>query len=90
MKYLARIVNKAAEGESEHPVLQIPSAKTFEFSQIKWVREKFDIIKPANLTDADLNQDVIQYILNTMNQQCEITFDENDNVTIFYFYDTVA
>ena len=41
MKYLARIVNKAGEGESEHPVLQIPSAKIFEFSQIKWIREKF-------------------------------------------------
>lgn len=90
MKYLARIVNKAAEGETEHPVLQIPSAKTFEFSQIKWVREKFDIIKPVNLNDADLNQPVIQHVLNVMNQQCEITFDTNDNVTIFYFYDTVA
>jgi len=87
MKYLARIVNRATEGEAEHPALQIESAKTFEFSQIKWVRERFDLIKPVNLVDKDLNQEVIQHILNNMNHQCEITYDSNDNVTIFYFYD---
>lgn len=88
MKYLARIVNFAPEGEPEHPVLQlVESSKVFEFSQIKWIRENAFTIKAVNLVDKDLNQEPIQHVLGQMNHQCEVMIDANNIVTLLYFYD---
>jgi hypothetical protein len=71
--HTARLVNKAFVGQPQHPVLQIESNKTFEFSQI--VGESID--------DRDLSHPTIQRIL-TQGHWVNITFDENDNVTLHF------
>ncbi len=70
---IARIVNKAFAGMPEHPVLQIDSNKTFEFSKI--IGE--------SITDKDISHPTIQKILNR-GHWIEITFDENDNITLHF------
>ena len=80
----ARIVNKGLEGEPQYIVLQmIDTLKMFEFSQIKHVEEA-GVIRDVTLIDDTLNQPEIQHILNELNHTVEITFDENDNVTLHF------
>ena len=80
----ARIVNKGLVGEPENVVLQmIDTLKIFEFSQIKYV-EQGGVIRDVTLIDDTLNQPEIQHILNELNHTVEITFDENDNVTLHF------
>ena len=80
----ARIVNKGLAGEPENVVLQmIDTLKIFEFSQIKYV-EQGGVIRDVTLIDDTLNQPEIQHILNELNHTVEITFDENDNVTLHF------
>ena len=80
----ARIVNKGLEGEPQYIVLQmIDTLKMFEFSQIKHVEEA-GVIRDVTLIDDTLNQPEIQHILNELNHTVEITFDENDNVTLYF------
>jgi hypothetical protein len=80
----ARIVNKGLVGEPENVVLQmIDTLKIFEFSQIKHV-EQGGVIRDVTLIDDTLNQPEIQHILNELNHTVEITFDENDNVTLHF------
>ena len=71
--YLAKIVNRGLVGESEHICLQIESNKIFEFSQILG----------ESINDNDLSHPIIQAILNN-GHQVNITFDENDNVTLHF------
>ena len=71
--YLAKIVNRGLVGEPEHICLQVESNKIFEFSQILG----------ESINDNDLSHPVIQAILNN-GHQVNITFDENDNVTLYF------
>jgi len=80
---LARIVNAAIEGESENAVLQIlETNQSFNFSQIKLINEG-ENVREASIADADLSNSDIQTILNN-GHTVNITFDENDNVTLFF------
>ncbi len=83
-KQLAKIVNKGLAGEPENVVLQvIDTLKIFEFSQIKHVDEG-GIVRDVTLIDDTLNQPEIQHILHNMGHDVNITFDENDNVTLYF------
>jgi len=83
-KQLAKIVNKGLAGEPENIVLQvIDTLKIIEFSQIKHVDEA-GVIRDVTLIDDTLDQPEIQHILRNMGHDVEITFDENDNVTIYF------
>ena len=70
---LARIVNKGMLGEIEHAVLQIESNKMFEFSKIT----------NEGISNADISHPTIKRIL-ANGQVVNITFDENDNVTLYF------
>jgi hypothetical protein len=83
-KYSAQIVNTGGFGELEHPAIQtIESLKTFQFSQIKFVNEN-DETREVNLIDKELGQPDIQHILNNLGHKVDISFDENDNVTLHF------
>jgi len=83
-KQSSRIVNKGLAGEPQHLVIQVTDTlKIFEFSQIKHVNES-DVIRDITLVDDELNQPEILHILNAMGQTVDITFDENEKVTIYF------
>ena len=83
-KQLAKIVNKGMAGEPENVVLQvIDTLKIIQFSQIKHVDEG-GVIGDITLIDNTLDQFEIQHILNNMGHAVEISFDENDNVTLYF------
>jgi hypothetical protein len=83
-KQLSKIVNKGLAGEPQHIVLQvIDTLKIAEFSQIKRVDEA-GVIRDATLIDNEFNQAEVQHILNNMGHVVDITFDENDNVTLYF------
>ena len=83
-KQSSRIVNKGLAGEPQHIVLQVvETLKIFEFSQIKHVNES-DVIRDITLVDDELNQPEILHILNNMGHVVDITFDEAENVTIYF------
>jgi hypothetical protein len=83
-KQLAKIVNRGLAGEPEDIVLQvIDTAKIFEFSKIKHVDEA-GTVRDVTLIDDNLNQPEIQHILHNMGHDVDITFDENDEVTIYF------
>ena len=83
-KQLAKIVNKGLAGEPENIVLQvIDTLKIIEFSQIKHVDEA-GVIRDVTLIDDTLDQPEIQHILHNMGHYVEITFDENDDVTLYF------
>jgi hypothetical protein len=80
---LARLANKGLAGEPENIVLQvIDTLKIVNFSQIKNVIENGET-KEVSLIDNNLNQSEIQHVLNT-DHVVNITFDENDNVTLHF------
>jgi hypothetical protein len=82
-KQLAKIVNRGFAGEPENVVLQvIDTFKIFEFSQIKHV-EEVGSVSDITLIDDTLDQVAIQRILNN-GHEVNITFDENDNVTLHF------
>ena len=77
----AQIVNKGLAGEPEHICLQaIDTLKIFEFSQIKSTIDG-QIVTEEDLNDNDMSSFPIQRILNN-GHKVQITFDENDNVTL--------
>jgi len=83
-KQSSRIVNKGLAGEPQHLVIQVTDTlKIFEFSQIKHVDEA-GVIRDVTLIDDTLDQPEILHILNAMGQTVDITFDENENVTIYF------
>ena len=83
-KQLAKIVNRALAGEPQNVVLQVTDTlKIFEFSQIKHVDEA-GVIRDVTLIDDTLDQTEIQHILQNMGHSVEITFDETDNVTLYF------
>jgi len=81
---LARIVNIGLAGEPHHIALQvIDTLKIFKFSQFKYVNEGGET-REVSLIDNNLDQPEIQIILNNGTHRVEITFDENDNVTLHF------
>jgi hypothetical protein len=83
-KQLAKIVNRGLAGEPQNVVLQvIDTLKIFEFSQIKHVDED-GVIRDVSLIDDTLDQPEIQHVLRNMGHDVNITFDENDNVTLYF------
>jgi hypothetical protein len=83
-KQLAKIVNRALVGEPQNVVLQvIDTLKIFEFSQIKHIDEA-GVIRDVTLIDDTLDQTEIKHILQNMGHCVEITFDETDNVTLYF------
>ena len=71
---LAQIVNIGLAGEPEHAVLQnVETNTTFEFSKV--IGE--------NITDGDMEHPTIKRIL-ANGHTVNITFDENDNVTLHF------
>jgi hypothetical protein len=80
---LARLANKGLADEPENIVLQvIDTLKIVNFSQIKNVIENGET-REVSLIDNNLNQSEIQHVLNT-DHVVNITFDENDNVTLHF------
>jgi hypothetical protein len=80
---LARLANKGLAGEPENIVLQVvDTLKIVNFSQIKNVIEGGET-REVSLLDNNLNQSEIQHILNT-DHVVNITFDEDDNVTLHF------
>ena len=80
---LARLANRGLAGEPENIVLQvIDTLKIVNFSQIKNVIENGET-REVSLLDNNLNQPEIQHVLNT-DHVVNITFDENDNVTLYF------
>ena len=83
-KQSSRIVNKGLAGEPQHLVIQVTDTlKIIEFSQIKHVDEAGSV-RDVTLIDDTLDQTEIQHILNNMGHDVNITFDENDNVTLYF------
>ena len=81
---LARIVNTGLAGEPQHIALQvIDTLKIFQFSQFKYANEGGET-REVSLIDNNLDQPEIQIILYNGTQTVEITFDENDNVTLHF------
>ena len=84
-KKLARVVNKGMTGEPEYVVFQIKETlQCVEFSQIKYVDENGGTIREVSLVDADLNQPEILHVLNVMGHECELSIDENNEVTLYF------
>jgi hypothetical protein len=82
-KQLARLANKGMAGEPENIILQVvDTLKIVEFSQIKYVIENEET-RETSLTNNNLDQAEIQRILNS-DHIVNITFDENDNVTLHF------
>jgi hypothetical protein len=82
-KQLARLANKGMAGEPENIILQvIDTLKIVEFSQIKYVIQNEES-REVSLTNNNLNQAEIQHILNS-DHVVNITFDESDNVTLYF------
>jgi hypothetical protein len=83
-KQLAKLANKGMAGEPEHIVLQVvDTLKIFEFSQIKHIDEA-GVIRDVTLIDSTLNQSEIQHVYQNMGHAVDITFDENDEVTLYF------
>lgn len=83
---LARIVNKSAEGEPEHAVLQIiQTNKIFEFSEVKFIYESGKtIMLSERMNDNDLNQPIIRRILNQNHTVMLSYYEPNDDVTLLF------
>ena len=81
---IARICNKAGEGEAEHPVLQVlENLQTIEFSEIKFVNENTDV-RSVSLVNSILDQPEILHILNVLKHEVAVSFDENNDVTLHF------
>ena len=81
---IARICNKATEGQVEHPVLQVlENLKSIEFSEIKFVNENSSI-REVTLVDRVLDQPEILHILNVLKHDVPVSFDDNGNVTVHF------
>jgi hypothetical protein len=83
-KQLAQIANKGMEGEPQNPVIHIVETnQTFDFSQIKFVNENGSL-REVSLIDADFDQSDIQHILLNQGHKVDITWDDNNNVTLYF------
>ncbi len=82
---LARLANAGLAGEPEHVVFQVQETlQRIEFSQIKFVNENGGAIREVSLVDAVINQPEILHVLNVMGHVCEVSIDENNEVTLYF------
>lgn len=83
-KQLARIVNKGLAGEPENVVFQIKeNLQCVEFSQIKFVNEN-ESIREVSLLDSNINQTEILHVLNQMGHECELSVNDDNEVTLYF------
>lgn len=83
-KQLARVVNMGLVGEPQNICLQVQeNLKIVPFSTIKFISQN-DEIRNVEITDGDFEHTEIKYILNHMGHVVEITFNENDEVTMYF------
>lgn len=81
---LAKVVNSGLAGEPQNICLQIvESLKLIPFSQVKFVSQNGEN-RNVEIVDGDFQHTEIQYILNHMGHNVEVSFDENDNVTLHF------
>ncbi len=84
-KKLARIVNKGLQGEPVHHCFQVKETlAVIEFSQIKFVNENGGAIREASFVDNDIDNQDILHILNNMGHECEVSYNENNEVTLYF------
>lgn len=84
-KKIARIVNKGLAGEPEHAVLQCnEDLRCIEFSDVKFVNENDGEVRGVSLVDAVLDQPEILHILNVKGHECEVSFNEVGEVTLYF------
>jgi hypothetical protein len=83
-KHLFQIMNIGGLGPDEHAALQrVDGYDRYEFSQIKYVNQDGNI-REVSITDADLSNDDIIYILENQAHRVDISFDENQNITLYF------
>jgi hypothetical protein len=83
-KHLAKVVNMGLVGEPQNICLQIiETLKIFPFSKIKLVSENGEV-RATDIPDGEFTHSDITHILNNMAHTVEITFDENDEVTLYF------
>lgn len=83
-KHLCRVVNSAFEGQPQNIVLQVlETNKVIPFSKIKSIVQNEET-KNVSVNDSDIGNENILHILNNMSHQVEVSFDENDFVTLYF------
>jgi hypothetical protein len=83
-KHLAKVVNMGLEGEPQNICLQIiETLKVFAFSKIKSISENGEV-RTTEIPDGEFLHTDILHVINNMGHVVEITFDENDNVTLYF------
>ena len=83
-KQLAKVVNRGLVGEPQNICLQVQeNLKIVPFSTIKLISQN-DEIRNVEIVDGDFQHTEIQYILNHMGHNVEVSFDESDNVTLHF------
>ena len=81
---LAKVVNMGLVGEPQNICLQIiESLKIIPFSQVKSISQNGES-RTVEIVDGDFQHTEIQYILNHMGHNVEVSFDESDNVTLHF------
>ena len=83
-KQLAKVVNSGLVGEPQNICLQVQETlKIVPFSTIKFIHQN-DESRSVEINDGDFQHTEIQYILNHMGHNVEVSFDESDNVTLHF------
>jgi hypothetical protein len=83
-KHLAKVVNMGLEGEPQNICLQIiETLKVFAFSKVKLVSQN-DELRATEIPDGEYLHTDILHVINNMGHVVEITFDENDEVTLYF------
>ena len=83
-KHLAKVVNMGLEGEPQNICLQIiETLKVFPFSKIKFISEN-DEVRPTEIPDGEYLHSDILHVINNMGHVVDITFDDNDDVTLYF------
>jgi hypothetical protein len=83
-KHLAKVVNMGLAGEPQNICLQIiETLKVFTFSKIKSISENGEL-RITEIPDGEYLHSDILHIINNMGHVVEITFDENDNVILYF------
>jgi hypothetical protein len=83
-KHLAKVVNMGLTGEPQNICLQlVETLKVFPFSKIKLVSQN-DELRATEIPDGEYLHADIVHVINNMGHVVEITFDENDEVTLYF------
>ena len=83
-KQLAKVVNMGLEGEPQNICLQIiETLKVFPFSKIKFISENGEL-RVTEIPDGEYFHSDILHVINNMGHVVDITFDDNDDVTLYF------